>query len=340
MSDQGVDSVRPAPAPGFYPVPDHHQKQVVEREWEGEIWTSEVRPAAEGATLPKYKRHLFGFLKNPGWKLLIGYVVFAVLASALWEVDKDRHWVSGIQILLPLCAGLATLMVMVAFLIFIGRRVRFDRIEEATRSSIVKWGLLSGVVGVAFALGVEIGVPKLFGDSIKGDQGWSALAGPAEETGKLLVPVILWLKGYFRRPIEGYMLVLVSACTFGVIEGTEYGAQPHEFQVSRPVFEIMHPLFTGFIAAVAWPAAWRAGKIFTGALLGSWLIAVFAHSLNDVVVLDKELGDVTKLLSGITLFAVIVMYLLQKHAARQLVPPDNVADVSPRWRPAAPKVQT
>jgi hypothetical protein len=43
-----------------------------------------------------------------------------------------------------------------------------------------------------------------------------------------------------------------------------------------------------------------------------------------------------KLLSGISLFVFIVMYLLQKHSARQLVPPDKVGEVSPRWRPVAP----
>jgi hypothetical protein len=46
---------------------------------------------------------------------------------------------------------------------------------------------------------------------------------------------------------------------------------------------------------------------------------------------------VVKVVSGISLVVAVVMYLLQKHSARQLVPPDKVAGVSPRWRPAAPK---
>ena len=33
--------------------------------------------------------------------------------------------------------------------------------------------------------------------------------------------------------------------------------------------------------------------------------------------------------------AVVLLYVLLKHSARQLVPPDNVGAVSPGWRPVA-----
>lgn len=338
MSDQPISSVAAAhPEPGYYPVPDHHHKAVVDRRWDGEVWTDEVRPAPKGTTLPHYKRHFFGFLRTPGWKLLLGYVVFAGIAAALWESDKHNSVVSGIQIPMPLFAGLAALMVMLAALLFLNHRLNFKRIDADTRKSIAKWGILSGIVGVAFAVGVEILVPKLFGESVKDDHGWALIAGPAEETGKLLLPLILWVKGFFRRPIEGYLLVLVTACVFGIVEATEYGAQPHEYQVTRPAAEIMHPLFTGFIAAVAWQAAWHRKRMFNWALFGAWLVAVLAHSINDVFVLDKELADVSKLTSYITIVAIAFMYLVQKHSARQMVPPDLVGSVSPRWRPAAKK---
>ncbi len=176
-------------------------------------------------------------------------------------------------------------------------------------------------------------MPLLFGGSVK-DDGWSVLAGPAEETGKLLVPVILWTRGRFRLPREGYLLVLISACGFGVIEGFEYAFGPDNWQPSRPLLEILHPLLTGFVAAVAWQAAWKGKTIFTGAAFGAWMIAMAAHSTNDFIVFDKS---AVKALSGISIAVVIVMYLLQKHSARQLVPPDKVGEVSPRWRPAAPK---
>jgi hypothetical protein len=160
------------------------------------------------------------------------------------------------------------------------------------------------------------------------------LAGPAEETGKLIVPVILWLKVRHRLPLEGYLLVLISACTFGVLEGFEYAFNPEHFQTARPLAEIMHPLFTGFVAAVAWRAAWGRPSLFTGAAIGAWVVAMIAHSGNDLAVLDPS--D-PKIFGAVTPVVIVVMFLLQKHAARQLVPPDRVGAVSPHWRPRAPK---
>lgn len=320
------------PEAGRYPVPGRHGR-VVEREWDGDVWLAEAGPAPEGAALPRYRRHPLGFLRKSGWKLLLAYLVLAVVAVALWDSDKDAKWVSGIQLALPIVVGLATVIVMVTLVRFIGGRIGFDRIAPETRRQILKWGVISAVAGFAFAIVIELLVPKLFGGDPK-SAGWSALAGPAEETGKILIPVVLWFRGRFRLPREGYLLVLASACTFGIFESVEYGLSPEGWQPSRPLLEIMHPLFTGFIAAVAWQVAWKRPSLITGAAIGAWVVAMIAHSTNDVVVLA---GDAGGLLSGITLFAVIVMYLAQKHVARQLVPPDNVGRVSPRWRPVAPR---
>lgn len=328
----GDSSATPLPAPGYYPVPDHHHKHVVDRHWDGEIWTGEAKPAAEGTKLPKHKRHFFHFLRNPGWKLLLVYLVATLIAGALWETDKDAKWVHGIQLLTPVFAFIATAAVMTGLYIFLNRRIGFDRIAVETRKSIFKWGVFSAVVGFAFAFGVEIGLPKLVGSDPQ-DGAWGLLAGPAEETGKVLIPVILWFKGRFRLPREGYLLVLISAMIFGVAEGTEYALNPEHWQITRSPFEIMHPMFTGFIAAVAWQAAWKRDSWFTWAAAGAWLLAVFMHSINDFIVLEHL--DFTGS-DMISIVAVVVMYLFQKHSARQLVPPDKVGEVSNRWRPAAP----
>jgi len=321
------------PGSGFYPAPDH-QGKVVAREWDGDVWTRTSRPAPDASPFPEYHRHFWGFLRSPGWKYLLVFLVASGGGAALWVTDRHANWVSGIQIPLPLLSAIGAAATMAALLLFLGRRIGFDRIAPETRRSIYKWGLLSAIIGFALAYGIEVALPEIFGDNLKDDPGWSVLAGPAEETGKLLVPVILWIKGYFRIPRQGYLLVLVTASFVGVFEGLEYGLHPDEWQPARPFFEIMHPLLTGFVAAVAWQAAWHRDSIFTGAAIGAWVIAMAAHSTNDVVVLDH---DAKSLLSYITIFTVALMYLLQKHSARQLVPPDKVPEVSPRWRPVAPK---
>jgi RsiW-degrading membrane proteinase PrsW (M82 family) len=328
------------PAPGAYPVPAHrrHRHRVVERDWDGEVWTDRFVPAPAGTRLAHYKRHLFGFLRDQGWKLTLAWLACLVLGTLIWEHDRHAHAISGVQLLLPILSFGAVALTMTAFLYFIDRRVGFDRIAPETRREIFRWGALAAVVGFAFAYGTEVGVPLLFGSSVK-HSGWSILAGPAEETGKLIVPVILWYRGRFRLPREGYLLVLVAACGFGIIESVEYAFGPDNWQPARPVLEILHPLLTGFVAAVAWQTAWKhrdtsKPTFFTAAAIGAWCIAMLAHSTNDFIVLDKSAVKAT---SGITIFMVLVMYLLQKHSARQLVPPDKVAGVSPRWRPAAPK---
>jgi len=330
-------SAVPMPAPGPYPVPSHRRNEVVERDWDGQVWTDRVGPAPAGTRLARHKRHLFGFLRGQGWKLTLALVLCIGIATALWEKDRHAHVVGGIQLLLPVFSLAATAVTMTALLYFIDRRVAFDRIAPETRRSIFRWGAAAAVIGFGFAFGIEVGVPLIFGSSVK-HSGWSVLAGPAEETGKLLVPVILWYRGRFRLPREGYLLVLVAACGFGVMEGFEYAFGPDNWQPARPIFEMLHPLLTGFVAAVAWQAAWkrRATKasIFTGAAIGAWCISMLAHSTNDFIVLDKS---AVKSLTGITLFVALVMYLLQKHSARELVPPDKVGEVSPRWRPVAPR---
>lgn len=326
-------SFRQPSAAGYYPVPDHrHHGRAVERRWDGDVWRPEIRAASDDAALPRHRRHLFGFLRGAGWKLALIFVVSVGIATALWASDRHASHVSGIHVLLPLFALVATATTMVAFMIFLNRRVGFDRIPAARRAEILRWGLVSAVVAFVLAYGLEVGIPWLFGSGPK-DSGWSALAGPAEETGKLLVPVILWFTGRFRLPREGYLLVLVCSCAFGIIEGVEYAFRPEDWQPGRPALEILHPLLTGFIAAVAWQAAWSGRSIITRAAVGAWVIAMVAHSTNDLIVFDKSAARV---LSGITLAVALLMYLLQKHSARQMVPPDNVGAVSSRWRPVAP----
>jgi hypothetical protein len=328
----GRDAVALPPL-GRYPVPGHHRKVVVERAWDGDVWLAEAGPAPAGTRLPHYKRHPFGFLRGAGWKLALALVLCLGIAAALWSTDRHESVVSGARVLLPAFSLAATVTAMLALLYFLNRRVGFDRISRSRRKEIAIWGVAAGVIGFGFAFGIEAGVPLLFGSSIKA-HGWGALAGPAEETGKLLIPVILWLRGRFRLPREGYLLVLVSACAFGVMEGCEYAFGPDNWTPVRPLFEMLHPMLTGFVAAVAWQAAWRGRTIFTGAAIGAWVIAMLAHSTNDLIALDKSH---LKVLSSISLFVFVVMYLLQKHSARGLVPPDKVGGVSPRWRPVAPR---
>jgi hypothetical protein len=97
--------------------------------------------------------------------------------------------------------------------------------------------------------------------------------------------------------------------------------------------EVLHVLLTGFVAAVAWRAAWRTSSWFTGVGVGALVLAMALHSANDAAVLDPHGPPVFGM---VTLVVVGVLYVLVKRNARQLVPPDNLDAVSPGWRPVAP----
>jgi RsiW-degrading membrane proteinase PrsW (M82 family) len=178
----------------------------------------------------------------------------------------------------------------------------------------------------------ELVLPRALGSN-PDSHGWAWIAGPAEETGKLLIPVVLWMVGRYRLPRQGFLLVVCSAATFGVVEAARYGLSPDLFSWSRGGGEILHVALTGFVAAVAWQAAWKTPRWFTAAGVGAVAVAMFLHSVNDVLVLDEDAPPATH---GITIAVLAVLYVATKHSARQMVPPDNVASVSARWRPVAP----
>jgi hypothetical protein len=216
--------------------------------------------------------------------------------------------------------------VLVAALLYLDRRVRFE--QTPARWGPVVWCVISGVVGVGFALLFEVTLPGFFGGEVDG--GWIWFVGPIEETAKLAVPVALWFAGRYRLPREGFLLVAVSAATFGVLEAGRYGLSPDDFSVARAYGEILHLLLTGFVAAVAWRAAWGRRSWLTGAAVGALAVAMALHSVNDAAALSSS-----KALGIVTPAVVVFLYFALKRAARQLVPPDNVASLSPHWRPVA-----
>ncbi|UJA19956.1 PrsW family intramembrane metalloprotease [Thermoleophilia bacterium SCSIO 60948] len=304
---------------------------MLERRWDGDVWLDETRPAAAGVTLAKARRHPTRFLRDHGWLLVLAFIALSGVAGYLWRLAPDREHVEGAQLALPVCAVLVTLITSVGLLRLIDHRVGFAQVGD--RGAILAWGTVAGLVGVGFAFAVELGLPNLLGSDPKNPE-WDWIAGPAEETGKLIVPVALWFAGRFRLPRQGLLLVLFSGITFALIESGEYALSPEGWSPTRPPAEIMHPLFTGLVAAFAWRAAWGRRSWFTPTALAAWAAAMAIHSINDGIAAD-DLSFTGSSLA--TPAAMLIAYLLLKHGARQLVPPDRVEAASPRWRPVAPR---
>jgi hypothetical protein len=220
-------------------------------------------------------------------------------------------------------------------------------------------GLISGIVSVGIAYIVELVVQNLLGINALL---W--LVGPIEETSKLLVPIICLAFGVkeIKDPRSGLLAVLISAGVFGLGEGAIYQTKagylithswlPLQMAILRPASEIPHMFMAGFAAAVIWLAAYHRKRVITVAGVVAFLLAAGLHSVHDGVstFVHQAKGNsiqgfstsshslsqsiyvgIGGLFLGL-LFAFPV-YILLRHSARELVPPEAVNHNSKHWRP-------
>lgn len=96
-----------------------------------------------------------------------------------------------------------------------------------------------------------------------------------------------------------------------------------------------------------WLAASRSGRLVTAAGVVAWVIAMFIHSIHDGILTlftnpstaGLSLPTVSEALATaaalflLELIVTILLYLLCRHAAREVTPPDSVPFNSPHWRP-------
>ena len=235
--------------------------------------------------------------------------------------------------------------VLGALLWMVFRRLHLQ--EAISMRALLGWGLVSGVVATLVAVLIESGMTLVI-HSETPIQGLG-IAGPVEETAKILVPVILYLVGRYRDPRAGIALALVSGALFGFGEEIIYlvrdahlsaliGGADANFDVGnmivRPVVELFHVLLTGFIAAVAWRAGWVRGA-FWPALIGAWLLAAVLHSGFDV------LDGISQKLHGVGVISPVIIlvtyFFVFRGSARQLPPPAALRVNPPAWRPTLPK---
>lgn len=331
-----------APTAGTYPF---GAPEVVAT-WDGHAWDGHAEDDSEDHTdqaeVPTWQRRPLPFLsKRWFWLMVLGALLVFLPAWLASGTDSKPLAVTSV-------VGFAVFMS--GSVLIVGQHVRFHQLAAAR--SLVGWGIAAGVVGFAIANVLESVVePRVtsFGVEL-----W--LAGPVEETAKLLVPVALLAFGgaRFKDPRAGLLLGLISGAVFGVLEGVLYVAGNASgygiayYGLVRPTAELMHPWLTGFAAAVIWLAAWRAGRTVTAAGVIAWLAAIALHSLHDGIAtigttaspavlsfseLTPSLWAEAAALNGYNILWAVILFLICRHAARELVPPDAIADNPPHWRP-------
>ena len=313
-------------------------------QWDGQAWTGEKHADADVPEPPKWHHRPFAFLGHKWfWFMVVGNVL--VVGAAFVVMGTKRAFPGWFLVV----AAMVVFMAGVVYLL--DRHEKFGQVEG--RRKLMWWGLGSGLVGVFTASMLESGgLETRMGIPLKIDL-W--LAGPIEETCKLAIPFLLLVFGgrMFKDPRAGLMMVMFSGVAFGAVEAAMYTASPKEWAplmmaLERPVSELLHPFLTTFAAAVIWLAAWRAGKAFTWIGAGAWVGAMAIHSFHDGMLSPFEHGDqittpdiptvataLTYSASGFVLSLIwaVIIYLLLRHTARELVPPDAVASNAPHWRP-------
>lgn len=344
----------PAAADGV-PPPDTYPTGTVgvAREWDGHAWAEQIIPDASAPELP-WQRKPLRFLARPYfWIWFVPLAVATGIAFLAVRNDAARLLVG---------AGLAAMAgPCIAFVLFLRRRNLW---QQAIRTrAVFGWGSVAGIVSVIVAALIETPFLAYF-------KGWEAefIAGPVEETSKLLIPVILYLVGARRDPRAGFAIAVVGATLFGFIEGflkiagpalaashqTLPALAPHPFSlpelvvgstapifytVGTPASELLHPVLTGFIVAAAWRSGWVRRR-FWPVLIGTWAIASTVHSLGDVALGYSATHSAE--IQGIVIIASILLpllwyLLLMRGSARQLPSPTVTAQNPPPWRPKLPR---
>lgn len=290
--------------------------------------------------IPEPKHGFLPFLRHKWFWLVVAGQLLVLLASYV-AVGQDSRTVAWLT--LP-----AYILFMMGAVLIFDRHVRWGDLPEFGK--VLGAGLLSGFAAFVVARILEGGIePRVVPFSA---ELW--LAGPVEETSKLLLPVLLLAFGgtVFKDPRAGLLMVLTSAAFFGVAEGVFYSTSAARWGIfaegfTRPVSEMGHPFMTGIAASVIWLAAWRANRVITRAGLLAWVAVMVLHSVHDGLgsfqrdpqnimnnaTMDGDFWFQTLAGGAFATLWVIVMFLLARHTARELPPPAALPQNSSHWRP-------
>lgn len=310
--------------------------------WDGQAWTGARQDSPSTPAPDKWKHAFLPFLRHRWfWLCVLGLVIMVVPAMIAS--------IGGTAVIQPVLF-LGSLLFMTSATLIVMNHMGANAIERPRL--IVTWGIVSGIVAVAVAYLVEeMVLTKFLSES---QLLWQA--GITEETSKLIVPVLLLAFGgaAFRSPRAGLFLVLLSGATFGAIELVRYAAITAGNGVittvlERSTAELLHPYITGFAAVLIWLGAWRRQKVVTAVGIVGWVIAMALHSLHDGLmgiansnVFATDTASFETL--GLAIFAgimglvlqlliTVIFFLILRHAARELTPPEAVFSNARSWRP-------
>ncbi len=221
----------------------------------------------------------FAAVLRSAWlrSLLGGSAVYAVVTAAALDTDNVN--------LLPLVLLLGASLIPVTFVVYM-----FERL--AVRPSVLP------ALAICFAVGGSLGVAaaSVLEYQTLRDLGTLPLiaVGLIEETVKLAVPLVLFLRGRFRAVTDGALFGIAAGMGFAVMESMGYGLVALIQSKGRvgPAEELLllrglaspvgHAAWTGLICAALWGTRVRSGRLRAyAAVVAAFGAAVTLHALWD-----------------------------------------------------------
>jgi RsiW-degrading membrane proteinase PrsW (M82 family) len=298
------------------------------------------------ASAPIGKRYWF-------WGRFWGWWVFLVVAAIVVLIVAGAMYVQAESTFVIVAgSGIAAALVCAAFIWFLNRHIGLG---QAVSGWSMVWAAVAGL-GAAYLIGMNLDdlAAQLFGI-----RGALALAGPIEESTKLVVPLLLFAFGRYRNPRAGIAIGVASGAGFAISEAMLYaytfplgnspdvcagsgtlprpiGAEVVAEQVRRVLtVEPLHFIWTGIAVAIIWRLWHLYGRArLTWPVVGALVLPMALHSTNDYSAVVDCGGTRDTLLQN--LFVTVLMicgYLLFKVFVRQSTSPDLTMRVSRGWRP-------
>lgn len=228
------------------------------------------------------------FYGQPWFLIFIGGLLIFILID--WALSF-----TGNPNFLPTAILIGAFLVPVSFVFYIYQRVPAGEIPIPTVLITFLWG---GALGVAVAGILEyqairqLGIPQLF------------LIGLIEEAAKMIIPVVIFLRGRFHHEADGLLFGVAAGMGFAALETMGYGFV--SFVQSQGSISILnqtliirgliapigHAAWTGIVCAALWsPLGQRGRAAKFRAVLGTFILAIVLHALWDI------LGSISTLLS-------------------------------------------
>jgi RsiW-degrading membrane proteinase PrsW (M82 family) len=217
-----------------------------------------------------------GILLRRSWLqiLVAGGVFWAGLTWATLST-KNFHLVPSV-IVLGACLG------PVAFVAYV-----YERAREVPLPTLLWCFIVGGMLGVAAASVLE------YRTLIDLHALPTIAVGLIEESCKLLVPVVIFLLGRYRREADGLLFGVASGLGFAALESMGYGltalflSHGHIGEVEKLLFvrgvlsPAGHGAWTGLVCAMLWRSRVRATPGAKAAVLAAFIAAATLHALWD-----------------------------------------------------------